>query len=164
MGHSAGFNIHVVQVLTTSGISCSNCLGIAQQVLQGHTKKCYNVNNDLQPVLASCVVTHEVLLLWLQCPLGLLCCVLVYLATLCQIAGKATDYRLDTTAFESRQEKDILSSPQPSRQAIGSTQPLIQSLRGFFLRVNTEPKVDRQRPSSAEAKNEWSHTSAPLVM
>jgi len=108
VGHSAGFNIRVVQVLTASGVCCSNCLGIAQQGPQGHSEKCYNVQ---QPVLASCVVPHEVLLLWLRCPLGLLCCILVYLATLCHTAGKATDYRLDSTVFESQQEKDILSSP-----------------------------------------------------
>jgi hypothetical protein len=97
-----------LRVLTASGICCSNCSGIAQQGLQGHTEVCYN---DQQPVLASCVVPHEVLLVLLRCPLELLCCALFYLATLCHMAGKATGYRLDSIVFESQQEKDIHSSP-----------------------------------------------------
>jgi len=49
-----------------------------------------------------------------------------------------------------------------SRLALGPSQPPIQRVMGYFLRVKQPGcEVDYSSPYRAEVKNEWSYTSAP---
>jgi hypothetical protein len=55
-------------------------------------------------------------------------------------------YEVDFPGFESRQEKEIFSSPKPSRPVLGSTQPPMQRVPGVF------PGVKRQEHEVMKTK------------
>jgi hypothetical protein len=51
-----------------------------------------------------------------------------------------------------------------SRLTVGHTQPVVNGYWHSFLGVWWPGReVDHSPPSSAEVKNEWSHTSTPLI-
>ena len=64
--------------------------------------------------------------------------------------GKATRYGLDGPGIECRWWREF---PQPSRTALGPTQPPIQWVPGLYQRVKRPGRgLDHRPPSSAEVK------------
>jgi hypothetical protein len=72
--------------------------------------------------------------------------------------------RLDAPGLVSRQRHENVSSPKLPRPALGPTKFPIQGYGGSFAGLKWPGhEVDHSPPSSTEGKNEWIHTSTPII-
>ena len=66
--------------------------------------------------------------------------------------------------FETPQSLDIFSSPYTFRTTLGLTNPPLQWVLGFLVRLKRpERDIDQTPPYSVEAETEWSYTSASCM-